>query len=83
MSEVYPAQYHRNDTENKRKFFHVKYFGLAPVTSLQTASASLNNKGRYQERGICDDPYTAAYESPFTADYAGPFFAADICKNRN
>ncbi len=58
-------------------------FGLAPVTSLQTASASLNNKGRYQERRICDDPYTAAYESPFTADYAGPFFAADICKNRN
>ena len=53
------------------------------MTSLQTASASLNNKGRYQERGNCDDPYTAVYESPFTADYAGPFFAADICKNRN
>ena len=51
------------------------------MTSLQTASASLNNKGRYQERGNCDDPYTAAYESPFTANYAGPFCVTDTCKD--
>jgi hypothetical protein len=82
MSEVYPAQYHRNDTGNKRKLCLTKFFGLAPVTSLQTASVSLNNKGRYQERGNCDDPYTAAYESPFTANYAGPFCVTGTCKDQ-
>ena len=30
---------------------------------------------------ICDDPYTAAYESPFTADYSGPFCVTDTCKD--
>ena len=77
----------RNSTEKTHRteeiFALLNIFGFALVTSLQTTSASLNNKGRYQEKGICDDPYTAVYESPFTANYAGPFFAADICKNRN
>ena len=76
----------RNITEQtqpaKENSVLLNIFGLSPVTSLQTASVSLNNKGRYQERGNCDDPYTAAYESPFTANYAGPFCVTDTCKNR-
>ena len=67
----------RNSTEKTHRteeiFALLNIFGFALVTSLQTTSASLNNKGRYQERGICDDPYTAVYESPFTANYAGLF----------
>ena len=77
MPEVYSAQYHRTDTEKKRKFCR-SGFWVRSGDILTGRSAPVNNKEEVRERGNNDGPLKVAYESPFTANFACAYCAEDL-----